>query len=88
VLERGIHKVIRFKGIPVNAVIKVRDGKVLLVGENRRTASVYRSEGFEGRGAASKRERTQRYETSAGDAVVGVDAAAINLKRGINVSTR
>jgi hypothetical protein len=44
VLERGIHKVIRFQGIPVDAVIKVRDGKGLLVGGNRRTPSVYRSE--------------------------------------------
>ena len=35
---------IRFQGIPVDAIIKVRDGKGLLVGGNRRTPSVYRSE--------------------------------------------
>ena len=32
VLERGIHKVIRTQGIPVDAVIKVRDGKGFLIG--------------------------------------------------------
>ena len=35
---------IRFQGIPVDAVIKVCDGKGLLIGGNRRTPSVYRSE--------------------------------------------
>ena len=35
---------IRFQGIPVDAIIKVRDGKGLLIGGNCRTPSVYRSE--------------------------------------------
>jgi hypothetical protein len=44
VLVRGIHKVIRTQRIPVNAVIKVRDGKGFLVRRYRRTASVNQSE--------------------------------------------
>lgn len=40
VLERGIHKVIRAQGIPVNAIIKVRNGKGLFIRRYRRTASV------------------------------------------------
>jgi hypothetical protein len=36
--------VIQFQGIPVDAVIKVCDGKGLLVGRNCRTPSVHRSE--------------------------------------------
>ena len=44
VLERGIHKVIRTQGIPVNAVVKVCNGKGLLIRGYRRTASAYRSE--------------------------------------------
>ena len=38
---------IRFQGIPVDAVIKVRDSKGLLIGGNRRTPSVYQSEEHE-----------------------------------------
>ena len=44
VLERGIHEVVRTQGIPIDAVIKVRDGKGLLVEGNRRTTSVCRAE--------------------------------------------
>jgi hypothetical protein len=40
VLEGGIHKVIRTQGIPVNAVIKVRNSESFLVRGYRRTASV------------------------------------------------
>ncbi len=41
-LEGGIHKVIRGQGIPVNAVIKVHNGKSSLIWRYCRTASVPR----------------------------------------------
>ncbi len=41
-LEGGIREVIRGQGIPVNAVIKVRNGKSSLIWRYRRTASVPR----------------------------------------------
>jgi hypothetical protein len=44
VLERGINEVIGTQGIPVDAVIKVRNGKGFLIRRYRRTASVYQSE--------------------------------------------
>ena len=40
VQEWGIHKVIGTQGIPVNAVIKVRNGKGFLIRRYRRAASV------------------------------------------------
>ena len=41
-LEGGIREVIRDQGVPVNAVIKVRNGKSSLIRRYRRTTSVPR----------------------------------------------